>query len=57
MSSWMISLGGWDSLSESDFVPDRFDGVAKNDESFVCAGLAATFCFFADLVVAEDEDR
>jgi len=53
----MISFDGCGGLSGSDFVPDRFDGVAKNDESFVCAGLAATFCFFADLVVAEDEDR
>ena len=51
MSSCMTSLGGW-----SGFVPDFFDGVAKKDESFVCAGLAATFCFFADLVVVEDED-
>jgi len=53
----MISLGGWGSLSGLNVVPDRFDGAAKNDESFVCAGLAATFCFFANLVAVEDEDR
>ena len=47
----MISLVGWDGFGGFDF-----DGVAKNDESFVCAGLATTFRFFVDLVVAENEE-
>ena len=53
----MISLGGWDGLGGFDFVSDRFDGAVKNDESFFCVGLAATFCFFVDLAVVEDEAR
>ena len=53
----MISLCGWDGLGGLVFVLDRFDGVAKNDESFICAGFAATFCFFVNLVVVDDEDR
>lgn len=31
------------------------EGVAKNDESFVCPGFVATFCFLVALVV-EDGD-
>lgn len=53
-SIWTVSLDRWGSF---ELVSKRFEGAAKNDESFVCPDLVLILCFFVDLAVIEDEGR